>query len=94
MEIKIRLYARLREIVGKPEITLRVNIESTLKEVLEELLLKHPQLKSELMMEKRFELRPYYMLEINGESIPSGSDLKLRIQNGTRMQVFPTVFGG
>ncbi|MGZ4864304.1 MAG: ubiquitin-like small modifier protein 1 [Halobacteriota archaeon] len=87
--VNVRLFANLREIIGKPQIVLEAN---TIREVLTMLRSEHPALQPLLC--EGGEVRPYITILINGKNIREMEALATTLSNGDEIAIFPPVSGG
>ncbi|KXS44607.1 MAG: molybdopterin converting factor small subunit [Methanolobus sp. T82-4] len=91
-EIKVKLFANLREKAGESSVTLQ---GETVKDVLFSLTDFHPSLE-ELIFEKReeAELRGYINVFLNGNNIKHMDNLETCLSDGDEIGIFPPVSGG
>ena len=95
MKIKVKFFARLREITGVPEITLNFEKKQlTVKEVIEALIRQYHEMRNELLFQKSFELKPIYKLMVDGQNISNRTGLSHPVQEGSVLRFFPPVYGG
>jgi molybdopterin synthase sulfur carrier subunit len=87
--VNVRLFANLREIVGKPQLILEA---STIREVLTTLRSTHPALQPLLCEDG--EVRPYITILINGKNIRDMEALATTLSDGDEVAIFPPVSGG
>ncbi len=81
MNIKVLLFAHLREIVGSDEINLEMEAGCKGKEVFQEMETRFPEL---------IDHRKYLKLSMNGEYI----DMETEILDQAEVAIFPPVSGG
>ena len=95
MKIKVKFFARLREIAGVPEITLNFEKEQlTVKDVIEALITQYHEMRNELLFQKAFELKPIYKLMVDGQDISNRTGLSHPVKEGSVLRFFPPVYGG
>ena len=69
-QVKIRLFANLREKIGSKEVFLQISGEKVvLKKVLEALVVEYPSLKNDLFLNEN-EWNPVYRVFIDGNNVP------------------------
>ncbi len=87
---KVKLYATLKEIVG----TDTVFVEGkTVKEAIENLIKKYPQLKDEIIS-KNFSLKDDYIYLVNGRNIVFLQKENTPLSENDKLTIFPPVGGG
>jgi len=84
-EVKIKLFANLREIAGVKEDFIEAR---TLEEALKKLVEKHPELKDKIFPEG--ELSKSLNIMVNGKS----AELTAELKEGDEIAIFPPVAGG
>ena len=91
-EIKVKLFANLREKAGQSSVMLN---GETVQDVLLSLIGLHPSLE-ELIFEKTDEpeLRGYINVFLNGNNIKHMEYLETRLSDGDEVGIFPPVSGG
>ena len=87
--VNVRLFANLREIVGKPLLVFEAR---TIREVLTTLRSEHPVLQPLLCEDG--EVRPYITILINGKNIRDMEALATTLSDGDEVAIFPPVSGG
>lgn len=85
-EIRVRLFANLREFTKTKELAIEGN---NVREVLEVLCKRFPGLESMLLKDK--DLRPHINVFLNGSSIAS---LETILKQDDELAIFPPVSGG
>ncbi len=87
---KVKLYATLKEIAG----TDTVFVEGkTVKEAIENLIKKYPQLKDEIIS-KNFSLKDDYIYLVNGRNIVFLQKENTPLSEKDKLTIFPPVGGG
>ncbi len=87
---KVKLYATLKEIAG----TDTVFVEGkTVKEAIENLIKKYPQLKGEIISEN-FSLKDDYIYLVNGRNIVFLQKENTPLSEKDKLTIFPPVGGG
>lgn len=87
--VNVRLFANLREIVGRPELLLEVG---TVRDVLKALLSDYPALRGALCEDG--ELRTYITVLVNGTNVRQSEGLDTPLSDGDEVAIFPPVSGG
>lgn len=81
MNIKVFVFAHLKELIGSGSIDLEIEDEATGSDLLQKLEVSYPPIKKH---------RKYLKLSMNGEYI----DSSVTIQPGAEIAIFPPVSGG
>ncbi len=92
--MKVHLYATLRRVVGARTIDIRLAPGATVRQAIEEILARYPDLRSQLLDEEGNLYRHVHVF-VNGRDAPyleEGLDTKLS-PDGT-LDLFPAVAGG
>ncbi len=87
---KVKLYATLKEIVGKD--TLQIE-GKTVKEVIENLIKEFPVLKNEIVNEDN-SLKDDYIYLVNGRNIVFLRNEDTPLKESDKLTIFPPVGGG
>jgi molybdopterin synthase sulfur carrier subunit len=89
-----RLFATLRETVGKNEVALDVGEDATLREAFDALLEAHPEVKSEVLDEDG-QLYEHVRLLVDGsDPFASAEGWATTIPADSELALFPPVSGG
>ncbi len=91
--MKIRLYATLRPLVGSSTVEVEAGPGNTVRELLEELIQRWPELKSELF-DSNGQLHNNIHVFINGRDVRYLGGLNMEIPEGAEIRIFPPVGGG
>lgn len=93
LQVKIRLFANLREKIGSKEVFLQFSEENVvLKEVLEKLVKEYPSLKKDLFFEDN-NWNPLYRVFINGNNV-SPEDFNDLVLTSGEVIILPPSGGG
>ncbi len=88
-QVKVRLFANIREIAGSPQISLSAR---SIEELLDLLITMHPALHDVLLDDG--DLRPYITVMVNGRNIRDLDDRRTALAEGDEVAIFPPVSGG
>ncbi len=88
-QVKVRLFANIREIAGSPQISLSAR---SIEELLDLLITMHPALRDVLLDDG--DLRPYITVLVNGRNIRDLDDRRTALVEGDEVAIFPPVSGG
>jgi MoaD family protein len=97
MQVSVRYFTRLREIVGKREETLKFSDKetTTLGAALEKLSKKHGEDFTKYVYDKKTgKPRTFLQFLINGRGIPSDQEMDTRLCDGDVLAIIPPVGGG
>ena len=89
-KIKVKLYATLRDKIGKDTIYINAN---NVREAIKELLNLFPSLKGEIVDENG-KLKDDYIYLVNGRNIVFLQNEDTNLKDGDKLTVFPPVGGG
>lgn len=92
--IKIYFLSILADITGKKEINLAVKENSTIKQILEKLILKFGKEFEKTILNSPNDLNKYIILGLNGKQIRSLDYLYKVIQEGDEISFLPAIAGG
>ena len=91
--MKVKLYATLRPIVGgRRSVEVEAGPGDTVRDVLNELLQKWPELSQELMQDG--EISPRIHIFLNGREVRYGEGLDMILPENADLRIFPPVGGG
>ena len=92
--MKVNFYATLRQITGQKTIDFELPDETTVRELIKNVIERYPTIERELLNEDG-ELWPHVHVFVNGRDsryLPSGSEAVL--QPDDKVNIFPPVGGG
>jgi molybdopterin synthase sulfur carrier subunit len=92
MIVRIRAFATFRDILGE-DLNVEVKENSTVKELLDDLISSRQRLKSALFDESG-QIREYVILMKNRKNINSLSGLNTQLAEGDEVAILPPVAGG
>ncbi len=90
--VRVHLYAALRQITGRREVTVPAEKGETVRAVLERLLARYPKLRTYLLDEAG-QLQRHLHVFFNGQVIYDPDDVYTTVQNGDELAIFPRVAG-
>ncbi|HHB89883.1 MAG TPA: MoaD/ThiS family protein [Anaerolineae bacterium] len=90
--MKVKLYATLRPLVGGSSVEVDAGPGDTVRQVIEELLERYPQLQDELMQDG--EISPRIHIFLNGREVRYSGGLDMVIPEDADLRIFPPVGGG
>jgi molybdopterin synthase sulfur carrier subunit len=93
MEITIRAYATLREIIGARETAITLSPGETIGGLLEKLCGTYPALRGHLF-DSAGRTKPHIIILKNGRNVASLQQLDTPIDGGDAIALFPPVAGG
>lgn len=93
MKMQVKVYATLRPIVGGALAPVQTAPGQTVRELVEEMLTRWPDLRPE-MVDEQGELLPRIQIFVNGRSIAFGDGLATVIPLDANIAIFPPVGGG
>ena len=89
-KVKVKLYATLKEIIGKDTVFVKAK---NVKEVIENLIKLYPEL-SNVIVESNGKLKDDYIYLVNGRNIVFLQRENTALKDGDRVTIFPPVGGG
>lgn len=94
VNVKVSFLSLLVDIIGKEEITLSVNENLKVKEILENLKLPLGKAFEEKIFDTEGKLSKYIILGLNGKDIRSFKGLDTIIKEGDEISFLPAIAGG
>jgi len=92
--MNVNFYATLREIVGRKTIDLPLEAGATVRELLDAVIAKYPEMRSNLF-DEHGELYGHVHVFINGQDAPHlERALETRLTEADAVDLFPAVGGG
>lgn len=91
MEVELKFFATLREAVGEKHVTREINGDTTIGEVLRELVSEYPALE---IFDENGEVYDHVNILINGRNVQHRNGLDTVLSDGDSVGVFPPVEGG
>ena len=93
MIIRVKTFATLYNITGKVSHEIRLEKDSTVREVIDKLIQIYPKLKDEILDDNGL-LKENYRVLVNGREISHLSGLDTEVKDGDTIAIFPPVAGG
>ncbi len=90
VDVEVRVYGRLAEILNVRTVNVRVDGEVTLREVLEELNKLNNQFTRTVINDNGV-VKPGYIILVNGEPV---ENVDYRVKPGDRVDILPPAVGG
>ncbi len=91
--MRIKAYATLRDLLGGSQFDVPVPAQATVRQVLQQLVLAHPDLGAKLWDEAG-KLTGYVTVLLNGRSIEYLAGLETTVADADTISLFPPVGGG
>jgi molybdopterin synthase sulfur carrier subunit len=92
MQVKVKAFANFREAIGKREIEIELDSDSSVRDLLEELCKRYDL--SDLLFEEGGALQKYIKILVNGEDVVFLKGLETKLKSGDEIALFPPVAGG
>ena len=89
-KVKVKLYATLKEIMGKDTVFVEA---SNVQELIQSLIKEYPVLKNEIVNEN-LSLKDDYIYLVNGRNIVFLQNEQTLLKEGDKVTIFPPVGGG
>ncbi len=94
-QVKIKLFATLREIAGKSEIKIQVEQNTTVMDVIQQLSGQFGNKFRDHIFDKNTkQINSYLLFLINGESVHAKENFKTELKPGDTLAILPPVGGG
>ncbi len=94
IQVKVRLYAFLREMLGKREVTIELTSGSSLLDA----ILKLDELANgkiaEIILENKRRLKKNYVVLVNGRKVDGFEIDSINLEQGDELVIFPPTSGG
>ena len=94
MNIKIKFFTTLREIVGKKDEQIQLSESTTLEALLKQLSKKYGEDFEDYVYDELGKVRGHLQFLINGKSASTGQGLKTKLREGDEIAILPPVGGG
>ena len=89
-KIKVKLYATLKEMIGRDTVFVEAN---TVRQVIEKLINEYPTLRREIVNDN-LSLKDDYIYLVNGRNIVFLQKEDTHLNEGDKVTIFPPVGGG
>ena len=90
VKVKVKLYATLKEIIGKDTVFVEAK---TVREAIDNLIKLYPEL-SNVIIENNENLKDDYIYLVNGRNIVFLQNEETPLKEGDKVTIFPPVGGG
>jgi len=95
VEVTVKFFTTLREIIGRKEETLELTEDSTLNDLLEKLSQKHGSKVAEYLYDKKAkQVESSLQFLVDGVSVSTLQGVKTKLKNGNVIAIIPPVGGG
>ncbi len=91
MQVKVKTFANFREIIGKREIEVELDSNSSVRDLLEELCRRYDV---RALLFEGDALQKYIKILVNGEDVVFLKGLETKLKSGDEIAIFPPVAGG
>lgn len=92
MEVTVKFFATYREVTGEGQIS--VSDVSTVKELLDRLVVEFGEKMSNMLFESQGKLRDSVNVLVNGRAIVFLDGLETKLNRGDSVAIFPPISGG
>lgn len=92
--VKILFFGMLREIAGRREETLQLEDSSSAIDLIRELSSKHGQRFSEIVFDKRGNLREGFAYAVNGDTVNETKLASIKCRDVREFVILPPISGG
>ena len=93
MRVKVKTYATLREVTGGVIHYVDIGENATLKDALDRLFNKFPDLKG-ILIDESGNIKEGYRVLINGREALHINGLESKVKQGDEIAIFPPIAGG
>lgn len=94
LNIKISFLSLLVDIIGREEISLSIEENSTIKDVLKQLVIKFGKDFEKIIFKSPDDISKYIILSLNGRDIRFFNNLNTPLHNGDEIILLPAIAGG
>lgn len=94
IEVNVKLFLTLREIVGKDAMRVKLPEASTILDLVELITKKHGRAFSRHIFDKENKVRDFFNFLINGKNVRYLNGLKTTLENGDSIVIIPPAAGG
>lgn len=94
MRVKIRAFGTLKNRIGKDEITLNVIPPSNINSIIEKLIEKHEEIRSEIIDPELNSPFPNTLILLNGVEVKNLGGLLTPVEKGSEIVILPVTHGG
>jgi MoaD family protein len=92
--IKILFLSLLEDIAGTKEITLSLDKDSTIKDILKKLITMYGKDFESIILNNPETLNKYIIISLNGRDIRSLEYMNMNLHNGDELAFLPAIAGG
>jgi len=94
MRVKVKMLGLLKKACGKPEVSMELDENSRLKDVISKIIEESKDLKNLLLDPELKDPRPNTIILVNGKEISVLSGLETEIEDGDEITIIPIIHGG
>lgn len=94
VNVKVKFFTTLREIVGKKEEQIRLSGSVTLEALLKQLSKKHGEDFEDYVYDELGKVRGHLQFLVNGKSVSTDQRMKTKLCEGDEIAILPPVGGG
>ena len=96
VEVTVKVHSTLREVVGKPDLVVKVADNSSVRDVLDKFV---DQFKKGLNLKYNFgdgegDFQKYFIISLNGTHLSNSGLGEIKVKEGDRVDVLDPVSGG
>lgn len=94
MKVRVRVFARLRELLKNRELEIELKDGATLKDLLNILVEKYGEGLKEYLFSRNGNLKDHFVIYINGVSLNEAGGVRGVLRDGDVVAILPPISGG
>jgi molybdopterin synthase sulfur carrier subunit len=94
IQIRVSFFSVISDVTSKDEITLSTDEKSTIKDIIERIVLNFGRKFGELILKNPNEINDYIIIAKNGKDIRTLNNLSTFLQDGDEVSFLPAIAGG